>query len=159
MNPAEIICKLMNQAREPLTILPSPAALESWTAQGNFILQLDASGPPVGYLLHENVSDQKTMYVNHASLDLNARHRSSAAAAIARLVTRAETAKATTVLFSCNADLATIEFWKDCAFVAIAATPSLVQAHRMIVQLEKRLPCRQQELAGRTPPDSRRPNA
>lgn len=159
MSPTEFICGLMRHDTDALGFIPKPAIQERWIHQGNYIIQTNRFGAPVGYLLHGPVNDQRTMYVNQACIEMSKRNRGFGQAAVKTLVERAVKAGATTILLRCARDLNAVEFWISCGFDPIAVTPGGARRQRMIIQFEKRLPSHQEQLTGGTLPNSRRPNA
>lgn len=158
MSPTEFICGLMRQDSDALGFIPKPAIDARWIQQGNFIIQTDRFGGPVGYLLHGPVNDARTMHINQACIEMTKRNRGFGQAAVAKLVKRAVKAGATNILLRCASDLDAVEFWISCGFVPIAIRPGGARRRRTIIQFEKSLHSPQKKSDSGPLPAGLRPN-
>lgn len=158
MDPTEFICGLMRHNSDALGFIPSTAIAGRWVKQGTYILQKNRFGKPVGFLLHGNVNDDKTLYIHMACVEIDKRNRGFGKSAVAQLVKRAMQGGARTILLRCASDLDAVSFWQSCGFIPIAVTPGGTRRQRTIIQYEMTLPAAPRKLDSGPRREALRPN-
>ena len=122
-----------------LGFIPSTTIEQRYVASNQYILQYDARGRRVGYILHGPINYGAAVVVSQAMIDYDHRLRGYGALAVAELVRRAEIKSASSIKLRCAADLPAVQFWQSCGFEVLGVTPGGKSRNRMIITFTRRL--------------------
>lgn len=133
MDPIDFICGLMRQNTNALGFIPRPALITQFVKRDRYILQLNRSGAPIGYLLHGPKHPDGHMNISQACIELDKRNRGFGSAVVQNLLRRAGRARATYINLRCACDLDASSFWIQAGFIPIAIVPGGRRRKRNIV--------------------------
>lgn len=116
MNDHEFITGLMRENYESLGFIPDTTVRDRYLTAGRYIIQNNAAGQPVGYLLHGSPQPGGVLTVAQAVIECDKRERDYGRQIFYDLLTRARQANCRSITLRCAEDLESNGFWLAMGF-------------------------------------------
>lgn len=149
MNNLAFIVGLMKTETDALGFIPSSAIRDRWIKYGRYIIQRNARGRRLGYLLHGPAKPGRPMHVNQVCIEYDYRLQGYAILAVRELLNRALAGDCSEIRLRCATDLTANHFWKACGFELMEITPGGKRRGRSICHYRIHL---QKDFCGETCP-------
>lgn len=127
------IIGLMRENYEAVGFIPATTVEQRYIAQGRAIIQTDARGRNVGYLLHGALRYAAPISVAQHCIDIDNRLRGYGEAAVQTLIARAARIGASAITVRCADTLPSVDFWRAQGFQVRRIIPGGAARNRSIV--------------------------
>lgn len=136
------ITGLMRENYEAVGFVPATTVRWRYVAQGQYILQCDERGRPVGYLLHGPLVQHGIGVITQHVIQDERRLHGYGETAIQAFLSRAQQAGVDTIRLRCAADLPSQHFWQQQGFQTYQVVPGGATRQRLILKMayHNRLP-------------------
>ena len=113
---ASWISGLHRENSDALGFIPMPTIDRQYVQHGRYVLQKDAKGRNVGYLLHGVIAPGRSVVLSQACIQHEKRLKGFGEEAVSALVDRSEKSGASSIRLRCAEDTSAVEFWNHLGF-------------------------------------------
>lgn len=111
MEKLDFILGLMRQNYDAVGFIPS-GGVQEYLNDGDYIIQYDYRGQPIGYLLHGPLIPGSVLRVSQHCIDYDSRLNGYGTRTFNTLIERARQANMRAIKVRCADDLPSVEFWQ-----------------------------------------------